>query len=301
MKKTRKKILTQMGAAMLCIVMMVVFVACGRKIETSSKNDESITASQTSFIEMSNESAIEAAKDIHNKILKYSQKDYDEFAKLYRNTDEETIKSDFNTEYDFDDFDKVNYSVVCSKDNYYYICATYYLVTGTHPDTHMKCHSYAFGISYEKGGWKIENNETLINAINSVITDVYPKEAVESESNGFNAAVFSKYNYMYMDENAVYEGCTNTEVKFAWQDADGNVYVMLWFANGTDNNLYYTNCSFSLTDNNYGLICDVSTDVDIALKAHRSKMYTVVIPASEVLTGKSAWDSVSSSCDVKFK
>ena len=299
-------------------LLSLVLTACGKHSNgaglTSDKGSEELiysvgtvteqpsgTQSEEPSEPMSNESAIEAAKDIQNKLLMYSQNDYEEFAKLYRNTDEEIIKSDFNTEYNFDDYDKVNYGVVCSKDNFFLVHANYYLVTGVHPNTHTQSSSYAFIISYGNGGWKLEYNETLLNAINSLITDIYPVEMMEASSKGLNAIAFNSTNYMYLDETSVYEGCSNTEVKFAWQDADGNVYVTIWFVNGTDNAIYYTTCSFSLTDSKYGLICDVATDVNIALKSHRSKMYTVVIPASDVLTGKSTWSSVRSSCHIEFK
>ncbi len=304
MNITLKRHLIKIVAALLCLAVTISLAACGVKSEVSQasenksqiaheqKDEENKTLSviNSDIEKITDECAVSAYKEILNKMAEYSQTDYASFANLFRNTDEETIKSLFNQVYKID--------------NYYAISGTYYNVAGKHPNTKLESLNYNFVISFENGEWKAEENEETESYLNSLLltsTNVYPEDLMKSFNNGLNATSFDAGCCMYLDKNAVFEGCTHTSVKFAWQDSDGNLYVDLWFANGTDSPIYYKTCTVSLTDDSYGKICNVSTDINTSLKPHGSMMYTVMVPASYVMTGNAVWGEVNSSCNIKFE
>lgn len=230
--------------------------------------------------------------------------DWNAFSSLYRDTDSTVIQSDYDSGVLIDGYDSVAYTLVASADPYYWVNVTYYIVTGSHPNTHMSADSFNIIVSRDGNSWYFNLSEQAANAVNEASTDnpaLYPDAFLAAAKAGRNAATFSSYNYMYCNPTSIYEGCSNSEVKFACQNEEGNVLIYLWLANGTDQNIYYTTADISLTDDNLGTIVAVSeVSVNLPVKAKYGALYLLTIPSDQVATGTSAWGRVGADCTVHF-
>ncbi len=294
----------------LALAMLLSMAACAGVAQSENKQTIATTeATQAQLPEttpaaedaiMSEADAIAASKAMYAKIREYSGKDYEAFAALFRNTPEDTIRSEYLTDWQYwDEFDKINYVVVTRNENIFFVNVVHYIVGGQHPNTSMKSACWNMTLSYETGEWKLDYGEDADNSLD--ITSAYPAGYIEAAEQGRNAATCSVKNRMFMDESAVYEGCQNTEVKFIWQDEEGKLHVAVWFVNGTGGNLSYYECKITLTNGNGERIAELVGDPNLILKAHSSRLITFVFPAEDVLTGTEAWDSAHVHINASFK
>lgn len=257
-------------------------------------------ATETPSALMTEDEAIAASKRLFEQIREFAGKDYEAFAALYRNTPEEAVRSDYEFNWEiYDQYDKENYVVVGRNENVFFVNITNYIVAGQHPNTSMEYNSLNLVISYETGAWKIDCSNETKNSID--ISGIYPQECIEANKLGRNAAEFAAYNRMFVDEKAVYEGHSQCEVKFAWQDAEGNLYVSVWLANGTNQNLAYTTYEITLTNNDSQLIASLSGDINEIVKANSSRLVTLMLTADDVVSGMNTWGAVSTNTRIYFK
>lgn len=265
--------------------------------EESIPNVTVFTSPEPSAALPAQEEIITAADALLTRYWACRGVDWDAFSTLYTNTPEDVVRADFENALSIDAYDSVVYTTVVSADPYYLVNATYYIVTGTHPNTHMSSDTYNIVFSRAGDVWSMDYSEAAIDAINESSNNdsrLYPKQYMDALMAGRNGCAFASYNYMYCDSKSVYQGCSNGEIKFACQDEEGNLLVWLWFANGTDANIYYTNADVTLTDDALGVIVDTSGSIGLPLKSMSSTLYLVTIPAEQVLTGTGQWGAVSS-------
>lgn len=282
----------------LALAMLLSMAACAAPQNETNETPTASTGGKDGLVTEAD--AIAASKAMYAKIREYAGKDYEAFAALFRNTPEETINDEFWVDWKkWDNFDKQNYIVVCREGNLFVVNVVHYIVGGKHPDTSMKSDCWNMCLSYEKGEWKLDYNEAAVQGLD--VTSTYPPGYWGAAEQGRNAVTFAVSNRMFLDESAVYEGCTQTEVKFAWQDEDGKLHVAVWFANGTNSNLSYYKCKITLTNGNDERIAELVGDPNLILKAHSSRLITFVFPAEDVLTGTEAWGSVHVHSNTSYK
>lgn len=255
--------------------------------------------------EASDEEVVEATQELLSDFEEYGGNDYEHFAELYRDTSEETIKNEFaaatETVSHIGNYDRQIFQVLAEADGYYAVGNTFYIVAGTHPDTHMEWDSYIWMVSEKDGEWKFDYSDALNENLSDKIVDLYPKGCVQAENEGRNKAFFGVTNYMYVDEAKVYEGCSNNELKYMYQNDDGSVVLGIWLANGTNNNIYYSSGTLTLTDDTLGTVFDLSDlKVDTSVKAMSSRVIELTVPASEVITGTQEWGHLHGDFDVNL-
>lgn len=293
-----KKLIT----LLLCLILALSATACSTTPQNETNENPPAFSNDTfgndslgnKEVLVTEADAIAASKTLYAKMREYAGKDYEAFSNLFRNTPEETIRSEYAVNWQaWDEYEKQNFVVVCRNENLFFVNVVHYIVAGTHPDTSMKSDCWNMCISYEKGAWKFDYSENAANSLD--ISGAYPEGYAKAAEQGRNAVSFAEKNRMFLDESAVYEGCTYFDVKFAWQDENGNLHVAVWFANGTNKNLAYNRCKITLTNSNDELIAELDGNPDLIVKAHSSKYAIYMFPAEDVSTGTEAWGSVHAS------
>lgn len=254
----------------------------------------------------SDEEVVEATQELLSDFEEYAGNDYEHFAELYRDTSEETIKNEFDaateTVNHIGNYDRQIFQVLAEVDGYYAVGNTFYIVAGTHPNTHMEWDSYIWVVSEKDGEWKFDYSDEANEKLSDKIVDLYPAGYAKATNEGKNTAFFGTANYMYVDETKVYEGCNNNELKYMYQNDDGSVVLGIWLANGTNNNIYYSSGTLTVTDETLGTVIDLSDlNVDTSVKAMNSRVVELTIPASEVMTGTQGWGSLDSNFGVDYK
>ena len=234
----------------------------------------------------------EAAQALMTEFFADIGTDYEAFSGLYRNTPEEAIQSDFNSGLSVDTYDQTCYIPIVWEGPYAYVDCVYYIVAGSHPNTHMDSWHFSIPMSWADGAWKIDFGQEAADALNALTTDnpaLYPQEMMAAAADGRNCAAFNG-NLMYLDNGAVYQGCSHSEVRFAWQEPDGSVTAAIWLANGTGENLHYDAYSLTITDESLGEVVNVrNLPLDVTLRAGTGTLQLVRIPTEQVQTGTAAW------------
>jgi len=254
----------------------------------------------------SDEEVFEATQELRDELKEYAGNDYEHFAELYRDTSEETIRNDFDVTEEMlnkiGNYDRQIFQVLAEADGYYAVGNTFYIVAGTHPNTHMECGSYIWLVSEKDGEWKFDYSDGANEKLSDKIVDLYPAGYAQAANEGKNTAFFGTANYMYVDETKVYEGCSNSELKYMYQNDDGSIVLGIWLANGTNNNIYYSTGTLTVTDETLGTVIDLSDlNVDTSVKAMNSRVVELTIPASEVMTGTQGWGRLDSNFGVDYK
>ena len=111
----------------------------------------------------SDEEVVEATQELLSDFEEYAGNDYEHFAELYRDTSEETIKNEFDaateTVNHIGNYDRQIFQVLAEVDGYYAVGNTFYIVAGTHPNTHMEWDSYIWVVSEKDGEWKFDYSD----------------------------------------------------------------------------------------------------------------------------------------------
>ncbi len=255
------------------------------------------TAPVGSFI--TEEEVVAGVNSLFQKLMA-SKKDPAALAELMEGESEQDIQNLQSMLDKMDDFDKMNTVVTASAYPYYQANTTFYIVSGVSPNTSMSASAYDVTAMLVEDVWKLCYVQAGVDALSAVqnAEDFYPQGFRE----GKNQTIFTSLNKMYLDENLVYEGCTNAEVKFVWQDQEGNLYIGIWFANGLDRNVSWTKCNIELLLDGESTICKLKNEpLSVTLKAHRSGVHVLKVPVDQINHADEVWERISSDCSVSYQ
>ena len=141
--------------------------------------------------------------------------------------------------------------------------------------------------------------EELTEIYESIYGTIYGTELLNAVRAGRNFTGFG--NYMFTHPELVFNGCLDTKVISAWQNEDGSMDIQFFGTNGTNNTIKYNSVDITITDESLGTICDISsTDYWDSITPGRSKVFTVHVDPSNVLTGTAEWGSVRSNVHTSY-
>ena len=196
----------------------------------------------------------------------------------------------------YNNYDSEHSYIIASADGYYFMETTYYLVTGTDPNTHQDSVNLNGTITWEDGKWKISSLAPL--SLQDNLYSFYDPGLKEAIGAGRNISFFG--NFMYLDPARVYQGCLASETVAAWQNEDGSLDIMFAGYNGTSTIKEYYSVTITLTDDNLGTICEVTRHEFDSIAPGRSKTFLVHVDPSEVMTGTNTWTSIYTNIDTYY-
>lgn len=209
-------------------------------------------------------------------------------------------------ELDTDEYDNRVVTVVeeLPEDDLYYISIVYYTVAGTHPDTDNENMSYSGTVKEQDGELYFTGSSSDMQKMSDVMiedTDIFPSDLLEAIKAGRNSQLIDPNNYMWLNEDEpVYEGATTINGKFAWQNEDGSVDMVLLIQNGTDKNIYYSDGTVTLTDQSLGEIGSWDIDIDETVLSGDVETISYTFDASTINTGTQPWTATDVQVDASF-
>ena len=253
--------------------------------------------------------AVWAAGQIADTLGKVSlEEDMEAFSSYFRNAREDQIEAyyvDFNG---FCEYECRNIIPVTEYEGMYYVGVTGYhspkeqtTETGTGGETgedeetekpyrsigEIQSRSWGLCLTCEDNRWKIDLDPEKCGAIGrEIAVSTCPEGMAEAETAGLPNHIMSDvYNYMYLDRTATYQGSASYQVKFAWQDADENLYVTLFLTNGTTKPVTFRKANVTLTDPSRpagAVIAETTLPLDCRVEAGRNELLTFCIDAEKV-------------------
>ena len=256
--------------------------------------------------EVSDDQIVEEAELIMDHLKDAADhEDYDAFEAYFDGKNEEDIRAIYKSfvEGCLDKYDQFEGLVIDQIDDVYVVSLNYYIVSGTHPNTHIEKQSFVLELEEKNGEFKIVSDENKLERNNKQMLkdDIYPEELVASCQAGRNISVFNGNNFMYLNNDLVYKGTTNAEVKFASQNEDGSVELGVWITNGTEQNIYYTSGHVILEDEQLGTILEANLDFEESVKSMSSTMMYFTISADQIMTGTAVWNLVNAHIDDHYQ
>lgn len=240
---------------------------------------------------------IAAAERILEQRAQTAGKDKEAFSKLYHNIQPQDLDQAFATNWENIARKHSNAwpMVLVREGNSALVSLNYYTVSGRHPKTNMKSSSMLLLLTHVDGAWLLEGDAEVGQTLETKLLERFPAGFLAARRRGANAAMFGAYNCMFLEERAVFQGCSNAEIKFAWQEEDGSVVLGVWIANGTGNNLYYTQCNVTIEDQKLGKVVTLqNVEVGEIVPALTSRLVMLKVPAGKVRTGMRSWGKLDS-------
>lgn len=250
--------------------------------------------------EVTDEEVIEAWNDIYSTLKEMAVEGDVQGIMDLANVSEEDAKylaQDLKDE-SYNNYDSQNTYIMWTNKKYYYVETTEYLVTGVHPNTHMSNANHNAILEKKDGEWRIINpdemtEEELTEINESIYGTIFGTGLFDALRAGRNCGDFS--NHMFTHPELVFNGCLDTSVISSWQNEDGSMDIQFCGTNGTSNTITYKSVNITLTDETLGTICDISpVEYWDSITPGRSKVFTVHVDPSNVLTGTTVWGSVHS-------
>lgn len=186
-----------------------------------------------------------------------------------------------------------------SEGPYYGVSIIDYIVSGVHPDTTVSEMAYGICLSKDNGEWKLDRSDGCLSTLDTKWSNVYPKELLDASAAGRNLFISASWNFMYLDDRVVYKNAVYAQVKFAWQNADGSISLLLWLANGTEQNVRFDEVEISLKDKKLGEILSGTINVNKTVRAGYSVIRNCTVAARDVGTRKKKWTDVQQEARIK--
>lgn len=229
--------------------------------------------------------------------------DYEAFKALYYDTDESVIQSNFNNSWrQYDEYDRRDGFVAGSKDGYYWIVRTHYIVSGTYPNASRDSLDGYSLTHYENGRLRFAYGDEAVEVLNplsvEIMADFFERVSpgfTDSFNSAANFADFVNYNYLFLNSDLVYKGSYDVNLVTMWQMPNGDVKLALIFMNGTNQNIS-SSIRVTVTDDALGTVIDEWMNETVATRTDHSQVRVFTIPASYVKTGMQTWGSMH--CDV---
>ena len=108
-----------------------------------------------------------------------------------------------------------------------------------------------------------------------------------------NCVMVDRNNYLYLDQGNVYTDMAVMQVRFIWQDAQGNLYVSVLFADGLAEPCTFENLSLRLNDRKIGTILTGTLPGRITVSGGTNEYRTWRFEADAVRTGMQEWEDVT--------
>lgn len=248
--------------------------------------------------------ALQAAQDLMEVISKIPLSDMDTFAGYFEGGNESLLEEYHNSFSKYHDYVYHTYTAaaVSGELNYIYILGYNENelpdFTENMPDeTESDLGVWILALRKMNEGWRIDaemNRAEAAQAIVETQLEIYPAGFAQAIRDGLDANCIpvDRNNLSYLDEGAVYANELTKEVKFIWQDVEGNVYVTILLRNGTDEDCMYTGGYVVVNDTRLGLIAEAKLPDDFLVSPGESLMETYRIPSAYVLTGSEEWYDV---------
>ena len=124
---------------------------------------------------------------------------------------------------------------------------------------------------------------------------VQAKEVLDAVPAGYmredivNRAPENRDSYSYLDDEAVYDWVATAEVKFVWQDEEGNVYVTIVLRNGTDDERTFSGGHLVLNDTDLGTVAEFDLPTEETVEPGKNIVHTYRINSEFINTGTEPW------------
>lgn len=311
-KKSKKILIIAILAVVLAAGAVALVLSLANSGSSPSEDDKpavlptvSVTEQQTTVA--TKPQIIVPAGSVEEKIKRLSDNlriacennSFEDFSKYFIDIDEDVLRAEYNGWCDlFMNYDQNMALKVCEVDEDAYVANFLFaIVTGTHPNTNSSLRGVNYLVVNTPDGLKLSFNEELVAKTNGYIMKIAPEEYKVAADAGQNATAFDTHNWMYLDSSVCMKGSIDAWCKYLWQDKNGDVYINMTINNGTDINRTVYNFRITIEDETLGTVCNVTLDESCKVKKLSNRELTLKIPASEILTGKETWTSMSYSID----
>jgi len=270
-------------------------------IEVLGEKEEGYVALRGSEQDISDgmKEALEASDELVSMLADYAFKDRESFDSLFMNASEKAIDKYY---IDFREYNDYPYQLkvpVVESGGIYMISYVRYMENEQEPEEEDDDNPWSKGFNLlmtkDEDTWKINLDENLISEIsNKVIDGAYPEGYADNlREERPNSVMEDHNNYIYLSPDAVYENVYARQVRFVWQDEEGDVLVSILFTNSADQTYTFSNLRLKLNDRELGTVLDTQLPGEVSVESGKNKLYTYRIDASEVITGIDLWKDVT--------
>lgn len=244
--------------------------------------------------DITNEQAEEQFKRLTDQAINFCRNgNYDAFAALFRNTDNNTIEDTYQMFQQIIDsgFPDYDYTVCGGNGTYFYGYLQTNLTSGYYPHCNtMQCYlQYPF--SYMSGEWKLDHSEDAQIAVTEeLMNNEYPEEFRNACDAGRNAIHDDQFPTS-LNGGIVIPGNLEAGTYFIWQNEDGSVGLVITVKNGTADIRHVSSVSVALSDNPIGTIFDTTFYIDRNIAPGKVENYTFTVEFDQVFSGWSSWGS----------
>lgn len=283
-------------ALLLALAMLFTLAACGTDAEKEAskptvKETTASPANTTPPRKPTKQEVETAAIELYYQAEKAAkEQNYSAFSSLYTDSRADEVSTLYRNWNAQTPMDQHYCSLVCEKDGYYYVSVVHAITTGVGSNADAYYRSELYALKQTADGWKM----VLLGDDRSVYIEQLNQSAKDAREAGRNFIIFNNaFEMCFLDSNIAVQGVMISDCAYAWQDADGYVYLAIYLSNGTDVNQSIDTLEISLSDQELGEILDVRYTEDVILAAHSSSILTLKVAPNKVRTGMKPWGWVS--------
>lgn len=222
------------------------------------------------------------AEELFRALMMPSSKTLEEYSGLFSDTySEKTISAYYNAAFRLpEEFDYSELSIVLDEPGFAYVTLLSYTVPENYSPMD-KIDNFLFGapVSFDAAQekWVVEDNDTFF----SVYGDAYYSNILTDGA--YDAYVSDRFFKRYgtpfdLNSPQIYRTVFAGRVLEAYCDADGNLYVTLYFSNDTDADVTVSTMDNLVLVSENGVVAEVGADINKTVSAHDYLYDTLQIP-----------------------
>lgn len=214
---------------------------------------------------------IEGSRQLEQKMIDFAGKDYQAFAGLYIDTEDDHIRSNYKAYQDLPQFPYTYRIPFYQKDGFYLVSRVGY---GTE----------YFGKVYDERSilytmekdkvWKNNDNDEMYHNLMEDLMNkgYYPSAYALARREKRPCFMYQDQDYSYLDSSFIYQGDANPyQLKFVWENRDGSIGIVFLFKNNGGNHKIKA-LRVQLYDDQGRYLINQSFNMDFVLPARRQTL-----------------------------
>lgn len=274
--------------SLLCVTALCLCAGCGASRTAEDDTSETVSTEPTEPTEptelpVDEEDEFRASAEALFKDLRRaaSAGDYDAFSSLFHDTDDAFIQADFegcSTLADCNQFFAIPITSV-SKD-----CrvVAFQYAKSNGSDRKPTVGGGLYTLVKVDGAWKIRYDEQFLIDHPQIEQTLYPAGLRDALENDRVAQAFNNHLWFHFDETQAVQGCLYTDVRYAWQEKNGDLTIEFFASNGLVQDKVLLLSSLLIEDEKLGTIYKGSPQNRCTVRSDRNCLFTVTIPSSEL-------------------
>ena len=241
------------------------------------------------------QAALEGADALVTELATYRLTDAEEFQKHFTHADNQSVEEYFVDLRGFNSYPARTLVPMAQIGDVFLINLIGYEQEEASQEDESWSKGWTLFLRQEDGVWKIDLDPDVIDEFGQMLYEGGFPEGYIPYMTGDHGIMVDKTNYMYLDPESVYDDALACQVRFIWQDenGEGDLFITAQFTNGTNTTTTFRELAIQLNDKKLANVLDCPLEGEVTTVPGTNELVTWKINTDLITADMSAWTDIT--------